>query len=241
MQNAFTLDAQSMVVWRADLRAIGQFPNFSANLDPTEAKRASAFVFDRDRRRYTAGRTFLKGMLAQYLRCLPGAVRIAESERGKPFLAAPARTLEFNVSHCEDIYVLAITRRAQVGIDIELAREVDDAQELARSVFSPAERRQLDEAGGRVSAAFLRGWTRKEAYVKALGVGIGVELPAIHVGLESGSRLVAVPDLSGPPLLVQSLQPDDLAHIAVACGQEISNTVCFDVDHDLVNLVLRAI
>jgi 4'-phosphopantetheinyl transferase len=98
--------------------------------------------------------------------------------------------VDFNVAHCEGDAVIAVTRGAAVGVDIELRRPLAGVESLASLVFSDAERRELELASDPVSA-FLNGWTRKEAYVKALGLGVTAPLTDITVSLSERAKLVS--------------------------------------------------
>ncbi|HEY6944630.1 MAG TPA: 4'-phosphopantetheinyl transferase superfamily protein [Candidatus Acidoferrum sp.] len=95
---------------------------------------------------------------------------------------------EFNLAHCGGDAVIALTERVPVGVDIELLRPIAEVESLARLVFSDVERRELELAPDPV-LAFLNGWTRKEAYVKALGLGLSAPLREITVSLSDRPAL----------------------------------------------------
>lgn len=170
-----------------------------ALLDDGERSRAAAFVFARDRHRYIAGRCALRRMLGQRLSMEPGKIALQVAAYGKPLLAGSASApavLHFNVSHSHDICYLVVSENHAVGIDVELDRAIDDPLALGRSVFSLSEMQQLlDTPPAARTAAFLRGWTRKESLVKAIGVGVGINLQGITVGL--GEQAVIVPPIPG--------------------------------------------
>jgi 4'-phosphopantetheinyl transferase len=96
--------------------------------------------------------------------------------------------VEFNLAHSGGKAVIALAGDAAIGVDIELLRPIDDVESLARLVFSDVERRELEFASDPVSA-FLNGWTRKEAYVKALGLGLSAPLTKITVSLSGRAAL----------------------------------------------------
>jgi 4'-phosphopantetheinyl transferase len=98
--------------------------------------------------------------------------------------------LEFNLAHSDGDAVIAVANGASVGVDIELRRPVDDVDTLAKVVFSDVERRELERACD-PALAFLHGWTRKEAYVKALGLGLGAPLTEISVSLSDRAALLS--------------------------------------------------
>jgi len=96
--------------------------------------------------------------------------------------------VEFNLAHSGGDAVIVLADGASVGVDIELHRPISDVESLARLVFSDVERRELKLAPDLVSA-FLNGWTRKEAYVKALGMGLTAPLREITVSLSDRAAL----------------------------------------------------
>jgi len=105
-------------------------------------------------------------------------------------LEASRKHLEFNVAHSGADAVIALADGAAVGVDIELLRPIDDFESLARLVFSDAERCELELAPNPM-LAFLNGWTRKEAYVKALGLGLSAPLTEITVSLSQRAALIS--------------------------------------------------
>jgi 4'-phosphopantetheinyl transferase len=170
-------------------------------LSEDELDRARRFVFERDRRRYVAGRTQLREMLGARLQVAPRAVAFAYGPRGKPRLADrfASSGWRFNVSHCEDVAIFAFARNREVGVDIEAVRALPDADEVAARCFSPGE-----SAAYRALAAhdrplgFFNCWTRKEAFIKALGDGLYFPLEDFDVSLVPGepARILKV---SGGP------------------------------------------
>lgn len=155
-----------------------------------------------------------RAALDELLRNYTGAasIHIERSKRGKPFLATG--DLRFNLSHSGALTLLAFTRGREVGIDVECEERKIDHVKLAERFFAPAEAAVVRD-GGR--AAFFRIWTRKEAYVKALGLGIA------GLGLGSFSVFPEKPRLAGERLgecLLWDLavQPGYRAAVAVTAG-----------------------
>ena len=144
-------------------------------LSDAERERAARFRFERDRRRFIVARARLREELATRLGVSAGQIEFAYGENGKPRLANQA--LQFSVSHCDDVALFAFSKTAEVGVDIEAIRPVREADAIAVQFFSP-----LEHAGYAALAprdrllGFFRVWTRKEAYVKALGVGFSMAL-----------------------------------------------------------------
>ena len=164
-----------------------------------ERARADRFRFDRHRRRFTIGRAALRELLAGYLRCAPEAVRFTYGEKGKPSLAPPAERvggpLRFNLSNSHELALAAVAVGVEVGVDVERLRPMPDGLRIAERYFSAAERAALaalpeDER----DAAFFNGWTRKEAYLKAIGDGLTVPLDRFDVTLAPGApaRILAL-------------------------------------------------
>ena len=197
-------------IWLADLDAADAGDSALAVLSDDEQARARRFVFDIHRRRFIACRAALRARLAERLGRAAGSLRFEYGPVGKPALAG-GDTLRFNVSHSDRYALLAIADRAEVGVDVERVRPLSDMNALAERVFSDGERAALAEVPADEKAgAFFAGWTRKEAYIKARGDGIGL-LGAIEVTLSPGEapRLVRVTGQPDEPerWSIQSLSP----------------------------------
>ncbi len=174
-------------LWWMDLAApCRPLAELASWLDAEETARAARFHFDVHRRRHIAAHGQMRALLAAYCGAAPGALRFTQEERGKPLLApgSAPQALAFNLSHSEDQGLLAITHSAVLGADIEVQRPLSDLEALARSHFTAGELREmhaLPEA--RQHDAFFAAWTRKEAYVKALGAGLSVPLDGFEVAV----------------------------------------------------------
>jgi len=143
-------------------------------LDPNEKERAEKIRFPRDRRRYVLARRFIRTVCAAYLRVKPGEIRFSLGPYGKPRLVLPptALDLRFNISHCGDILLAAFAVGREVGVDIETRERRLDVAGMSEICLSPEERKKLQGlSDAERLAAFLRNWTLKEAYTKAIGVG----------------------------------------------------------------------
>jgi 4'-phosphopantetheinyl transferase len=164
-------------IWTARLDSgAGDRQTESETLSPEEIDRAGRYRFEHDRRRFIAARATLRLLLAGYLGTRPASLRIVSGSRGKPELAAGASSwLKFNISHSEDLAVFAIGCGRELGVDVERVRTDMDFEPLVDRVLSEAERGALDQLAPEARRrAFYRYWTRKEAYLKALGVGLAV-------------------------------------------------------------------
>lgn len=184
-------------LWTAHLEALSpaDLEELSALLDAAERARAARFHFDRDRRHYVASRGLLRHLLGAALDQPASALVFEYGVHGKPALS-PAfrrdRTLSFNLSHSAGWAMFALAWNREVGIDLEsigrLKRDDDGLAGLAARVLSARELaiwQALPNAAR--EAAFLRAWTRKEAYAKATGHGLLDELIRIDVILDAGA------------------------------------------------------
>ncbi len=156
-------------------------------LSRDERDRADKFHHARDRWHYVVARGTLRQLLAERLRIAAKAVEFAETEYGKPKLAAVhgAVDLEFNVSHSGSLALYAFASGRAVGVDVELMREIPDTDDLAERFFSATEIASLRALPHeKRSSAFLTCWTRKEALIKALGMGLSCPLDAFDVTID---------------------------------------------------------
>ncbi len=179
----------SLDVWFVDLDVSAEALNcFRHWLCDDELAKAERFRSDLIRARYIVGRAALRRVLADRLGCSPAAIRFTYGRNGKPMLEGGRGQVEFNVAHSGGDAVIALAVGAAIGVDLELLRPIADLESLAHFVFTDVERRELELAPDPVSA-FLNGWTRKEAYVKALGLGLSAPLKEITVSLSGRAAL----------------------------------------------------
>ena len=206
------LDRESVHVWAVSLRVPDDtLIHLAKMLAPAERRRAESFHFDRDRNRYAVGRGTLRTILGQYLDADPASVALTMGSHGKPLLAGSfARSdLHFNLAHCEDLALLAMTRGRIVGVDLERIRAMDGAEEMAACFCSPREYAEFQSLPpGERGTAFFRLWTRKEAWLKATGKGIGQSLETVEVSFRAGQSacFIHLPEESGAPTSAWSLR-----------------------------------
>jgi 4'-phosphopantetheinyl transferase len=162
----------------------------AALLSDAERQRASRFAFDRDRNRFMVARARLRQLLAARLGVRPASVELVYGARGKPALARryASSGLRFNVSHSGDVAAYAFSTGREVGIDVEAVRAMNDADSIAARFFSQFENTAYlalnpeDKLPG-----FFNCWTRKEAFIKALGDGLYYPLDCFDVSLTPGA------------------------------------------------------
>lgn len=173
-------------VWHAVLDVDSALlQQLAATLSDDEHARAARFYFERDRRRYLVARGILRSILGSVLSVEPSRIAFRYGDRGKPFLAREFdRNLFFNVAHSHEHVMVAVAENAEVGIDIEAVRPVAAPLAIADRYFSPTERAALHGlTPAACLTAFFQCWTRKEAYVKALGDGLAHPLDGFDVTL----------------------------------------------------------
>ncbi len=171
-------------------------------LSPEERRRAERFRFDRDRRRFIVARARLRQLLGDRLKSRPEAVELVYGTHGKPALAQRSDNMDwrFNVSHCDDIAAYAFSQGREVGIDVEAIRNVHRADTIASHFFSRSEQEAyLALDSSEKMAGFFNCWTRKEAFIKAIGLGISHPLDCFDVSLVPGdpARILRVKNTPG--------------------------------------------
>ena len=160
---------------------------YRSTLSLAERHRAERFSFANLKRSYTLSRGGLRILLAHYLGCPPNEIEFICGPKGKPALRDSSR-IRFNASHSGQMALYAFTLGCELGVDVEELQELDDPESIAARFFSTAEVSELlslipDDRG----LAFFRCWTRKEAYVKAIGAGLAIPLNRFQVTLLPGA------------------------------------------------------
>jgi len=177
-------------VWRARLDLEPELlGRMRSTLADDERVRADRFHFDRDRNHFIACRGVLRELLASYLQCFPASLEFRYGPFGKPalHLQDSASPIHFNAAHSNGLALLAFARSREIGVDLESIRADFAGDEIAQHYFSKqelTELRALPEAMR--TAGFFECWTRKEAYIKARGLGLQIPLQSFSVSLTPG-------------------------------------------------------
>ena len=155
-------------------------------LSADERARAGRFRFERHRLMYVNTHAALRLLLARYLHASPKSLAIVPDGNGRPVLADFGH-LHFNLAHSGGIALVAVSCVAPVGIDVEEIRDVSDFAAIARRYFASGEVENiLQLAPAERLSGFFVTWTRKEAYVKALGLGLSFPLDSFRIGPLNG-------------------------------------------------------
>jgi 4'-phosphopantetheinyl transferase len=208
--------------WRIDVDA-GRAGREAECLSPDEVIRMEKLRKPELKARFQATHGRMRRILAAYMLVPAAELRLQYGANGKPSIrqgacAAP----HFNLTHSDRLAALAVSPKRPVGIDIEDIRPVEEP--LARDIFSPAEYAALkDLPDGERLRAFYRGWTRKEAVVKAIGEGLSLPLKSFDVELRPGERariLRAETFVASAWRLVDfSPAPDHIGAVAIFVGE----------------------
>lgn len=212
---SFAIAGRDIDVWPVHIEGSDAVvARFESYLTPAEIVRASAFRFQHLRRSFVLTLGALRFLIGAYLGIAPEKVFIRQGPNGKPSLAMRERTppaFQFNVSHSGDLALFAFTRGCEIGVDVELIRPLADLALVASRFFCQEETDELLALPSvERERAFFLCWTRKEAYIKAVGEGLSIPLDSFRVTLRPGepARLVHLGfDLS----LAQAWMLHDLA------------------------------
>ena len=171
-------------VWRARLQLSGvALHRLYGTLSPDEKSQALKFRFLGDRCRFIARRGILRCLLSRYTSMDPAGVELQRSEQGKPRIAErQSSQVRFNLSHSKGFAIFAITLGREVGIDIEQVDRTSAWRDVAKVFFNRCEQEVISRLpADRQTETFFEIWTRKEAILKALGMGLQLDPTYIDV------------------------------------------------------------
>jgi 4'-phosphopantetheinyl transferase len=159
-----------------------EYESAFALLNSDEISRAQKYVFEKDRHEFVFSRSSLKQILASYLSVSPKEVQLTQGSFGKPMLS-PNQNVFFNVSHSHGRLLIAVANHPGVGIDVERISS-ENVDQLAPSVLSHEELIQLRSIGSENKVrGFFKAWTQKEAFIKAIGLGLQFPVQELSVDL----------------------------------------------------------
>lgn len=162
--------------------------NYWSILNEVERERASKYRFDNDRDCFVIARGVLRKLLGNYLNMSPEAINFKFGKYGKPFLIA-SNGIEFNVSHSGDTIVLGFIKDDIIGVDVEFTKRKIEINKIVEHFFSDEEIAALFSLDKSYhTQAFYNCWTRKEAFIKALGSGLSFPLDQFVVSLDSAKE-----------------------------------------------------
>lgn len=184
------LSPKQINIWRIHLLQDEHVINSCRNLlSGDEIERANRFHFAKHRRRFVIARAAAREILGKYLEISPRKLIFSYGAKGRPEISNDLnkRAMKFSLSHSRDLALLAIAQGLSLGIDVEFINGECATDDIAERVFAPREIRTLRSIiPTRRVEAFFSCWTRKEAYVKALGEGLGMPLKSFDVPFGPG-------------------------------------------------------
>lgn len=177
------INKHSVHLWRVDLSA-SPAASLMHLLSSDEMTRANQFKFDIHRHRFIVARAMLRQVLSFYTRLLPEEIVFSYGDHGKPFLRDNPLQIQFNISHSDNLAVIAVTIEHDIGVDIE-KMEITFKDAVAKRFFSPQEYNELQQLPSKEQVVgFYRIWSKKEAVIKAIGAGLYVRLDSFSLSTQ---------------------------------------------------------
>src|SRR3990167_8036781 len=180
--NDYLLQADRVDVWQFPLH---HSPTWAyVLLNPEEQHRANRYHFPKHQRRFTVAHAMLRLILSRYLKLKPSELAFTHNQYGKPSLINNPDNVQFNLSHSQDSALLAIGKHHELGVDLEYFSK-RPLLGIANNVFSPAEIRSLTQLPVDAQPlAFFTIWAQKEAFIKAVGMGLAYPLKTFDVSTQ---------------------------------------------------------
>ncbi len=202
-----------------------------------EQARARRFIFPRDAQQFRVCRAMLRIGLGWNLGISPKEVQLKEGHRGKPLLQE-GRDLHFNVSHAAGLGLIAFTAVGEVGVDVEAIHKEIEAVEIASANFTSREASMISAAKTELERArvFTRLWTRKEALLKATGLGLLDGLNEFDVSQLEGDPIELMPQLCywQKHWFVRDIEINERFYAAIAAPAGEWSIHCWQVNPDKV-------
>lgn len=205
------------------------YQNYWRVLDAAEQAHAEKIKNDLLRKRYVEVHGRLRNVLSETLNEPPEKINIKKAEYGKPYLA-DRPDLAFSLSHSASAMVIALGRNCRLGVDLEICKLRTGLSALVDKCFSKEEIEYWNKLSEtQKTVEFYRFWTRKEAFVKAIGRGIALGLNQCVINPENPVEFLRVPAGCGQALLWHALDVD--------LGQGVCSAVVVDKDIGKVKLM----
>jgi len=169
---------QEFHVWLArpeDITHADKLQQYRSLLSAGERARYQRFHFDRDRHHYLVAHALLRRVLSAYVDVGPSSWQFSSNQHGRPEISAPdiAKPLRFNLTHTTGLVACVVTLEVDCGIDVERLSVRGNPMAIAEKMFAVSEQQVLKQLDGEaLQDRFFTYWTLREAYCKALGVGI---------------------------------------------------------------------
>jgi 4'-phosphopantetheinyl transferase len=193
---------QNIDVWLIDLDKETLWSEHAIKLlSVGEQERASRFKFENHRRRYMVSHAGLRSILSAYLKIPPKDLLFSAGPRGKPKLTPTmpgTDSFHFNLSHSDEVALIAVTRAGEIGVDIEYVKKDFPIHQVAERFFTPKEVKALKALPDHLQRkAFFQCWTSKEAFLKAKGAGLSGKLDEVEITFACGQRVRIMANIRG--------------------------------------------
>ncbi len=185
-RNSIPLNSNELHLWSASIdRDDRLIDKCLESLNDLELKQLSFFKFEKLKNNYIISQGLLRLLLANYLNIAPKKIKIGKHNKGKPY-PADYPNLRFNISNSGKQVVYAFSIDSEVGVDIEHIRKLNDLDELINTNFGAPERVYINKTSNNKQYRFFKFWTVKEAYLKAIGLGMRLPPDNLEFSIENG-------------------------------------------------------
>ena len=214
-----TLDEPVLYLISTNSYSSEAISSFQKLLSTQELEKASKFRFQQDRHSYIITHAMLRTILGRYLDLEPVKIEFVSNDYQKPSLCEKYKKIHFNLSHSTGLTALAFSTKSEIGVDVEKIDQEFDFDLIAKTHFSAAENRYLLAKQPNTREMFYKLWTRKEAFLKAVGTGIGENL-----GIEVFRKInhfrpeILFPGFQGKDFYLKSFSYQDKYMISKAIG-----------------------
>lgn len=174
-EERWTLDTNTVYLWLIDInQEIETIDQLSLLLSKAEMDRANRFVFEKDKQRYIITHSILRLVLSKIISIEPLSIQFTSKKRDKPYLNHPEhQDVHFNLSHSGRYIIIALALKTELGIDIEFINPALDRDQMVQSFCSKQEIETYQQLPADIKRkAFYTCWSRKEAFIKAIGEGL---------------------------------------------------------------------
>lgn len=229
MPQTFDMNQAELHVWAILLaRDDAELSDLYGLLNDEEKSKAVRFKFEKDRKNYVAAHGVLRRILGRYLQTAPENLNFEHNYYGKPFLPENPHNIEFNLAHSSDRALVAVAKTNAVGVDIERIRRAFASLDIAGHYFSPSEYDRLRSLPEHLhTKVFFDCWTRKEAFIKAVGQGLSYPLKNFEVTVapDEAAKLLTVNDSAVEALRWQLFDLNAGEHFSAAVAIESGTAV----------------
>ena len=229
-----TIQAGELHIWRHRINEIEyesekKFPILS----DIEQEKYNRFIFPQDAVKYVSNHHFMRHVLASYLNCKPGELIFSYTPLGKPYLKNSG--LFFSLSYRNKLGLLTISKDDDIGVDIEYIKELQDVSTFASFSFSEQEKALISTNQVVNIDIFFTFWTFKEAYIKATGTGLSIDISKINLADFLFKQTHVLP-FDTTLWTLKSIDVDNGYKAAFAIKGEIPLIIEFNYDRNLFNL-----